>query len=44
VLRYFANLPETEVASATGISEPTVKAHAARAVSSLRAVLQRAAD
>jgi DNA-directed RNA polymerase specialized sigma24 family protein len=44
VLRYFANLPETEVASATGISEATVKAHAARAVSSLRAVLQRAAD
>jgi RNA polymerase sigma-70 factor (sigma-E family) len=42
VLRYFADLPETEVASATGISEAAVKAHAARAMSSLRAVLQQA--
>jgi RNA polymerase sigma-70 factor (sigma-E family) len=44
VLRYFADLPETQVASATGISEAAVKAHAARAMSSLRAVLQRAGD
>jgi DNA-directed RNA polymerase specialized sigma24 family protein len=44
VLRYFADLPETEVASATGISEAAVRAHAARAMSSLRTVLQRAGD
>jgi RNA polymerase sigma-70 factor (sigma-E family) len=44
VLRYFADLPETQVALATGISEAAVKAHAARAMSSLRAVLQRAGD
>jgi RNA polymerase sigma-70 factor (sigma-E family) len=44
VLRYFADLPETEVASATGISQAAVKAQAARAMSSLRAVLQRAGD
>jgi RNA polymerase sigma-70 factor (sigma-E family) len=44
VLRYFADLPETEVASATGISEAAVKANAARAMSSLRTVLQRAGD
>ena len=42
VLRYFADLPETEVASATGISQAAVKAHAARAMASLRAVLQQA--
>jgi DNA-directed RNA polymerase specialized sigma24 family protein len=44
VLRYFADLPETEVASATGISEAAVKAHAAQAMSSLRTVLQRPGD
>jgi RNA polymerase sigma factor (sigma-70 family) len=44
VLRYFADLPETEVASATGISQAAVKAQAAQAMSSLRAVLQRAGD
>jgi RNA polymerase sigma factor (sigma-70 family) len=44
VLRYFADLPETQVASATGISEAAVRAHAARAMSSLRAVLPRAGD
>lgn len=44
VLRYFADLPETQVALATGISEVAVRAHAARAMSSLRAVLQRAGD
>jgi RNA polymerase sigma-70 factor (sigma-E family) len=44
VLRYFADLPETQVASATGISQGAVKAHAARAMSSLRAELRKAAD
>jgi RNA polymerase sigma-70 factor (sigma-E family) len=42
VLRYFADLPEPQVASATGISEGTVKAHAAQALSSLRAELGQA--
>jgi RNA polymerase sigma-70 factor (sigma-E family) len=41
VLRYFADLPETQVASATGISEDAVKAHAARALSSLRTELRK---
>jgi RNA polymerase sigma-70 factor (sigma-E family) len=44
VLRYFADLPETQIASATGISEGAVKAHAARAMSSLRAELHQAGD
>ena len=42
VLRYFADLPETQVASATGISEGAVKVHAARAMSSLRTELRKA--
>lgn len=42
VLRYFADLPETQVASATGISETAVKAYAAQAMSSLRTELRRA--
>jgi DNA-directed RNA polymerase specialized sigma24 family protein len=37
VLRYFADLPEAEIASATGISAAAVRNHAARAMSSLRA-------
>jgi RNA polymerase sigma-70 factor (sigma-E family) len=41
VLRYFADLPETQVASATGISAGAVKAHATRAMSSLRAELRK---
>jgi RNA polymerase sigma-70 factor (sigma-E family) len=41
VLRYFADLPETQVASATGISAGAVKAHASRAMSALRAELRR---
>ena len=41
VLRYFADLPETQVASATGISAGAVKAHAAQAMSSLRAELRK---
>jgi DNA-directed RNA polymerase specialized sigma24 family protein len=44
VLRYFAELPETQVASATGISPGAVKAHAERAMSSLRAELRKAGD
>ena len=41
VLRYFADLPATQIASATGISEGAVKVHTARAMSSLRAELQK---
>jgi RNA polymerase sigma-70 factor (sigma-E family) len=40
VLRYFADLPETQIASATGISEATVRSHTAQALSSLRAELR----
>ena len=39
VLRYFADLPETQVASATGISEAAVRSQAAAAMSSLHAEL-----
>lgn len=42
VLRYFADLPETQVASATGISETAVKAYTSRAMSALRAELRKA--
>ena len=42
VLRYFADLPASQVASATGISPGAVKVHAARALSSLRAELRKA--
>jgi RNA polymerase sigma factor (sigma-70 family) len=42
VLRYFSDLPESQVASATGISRRAVKANTARALSSLRAELHRA--
>jgi RNA polymerase sigma factor (sigma-70 family) len=41
VLRYFADLPESQVASATRLSRSAVQAHAARALSSLRAELHR---
>jgi RNA polymerase sigma-70 factor (sigma-E family) len=44
VLRYFADLPATQIASATGISEGAVKVYTARAMSSLRAELQKAGD
>ena len=43
VLRYFADLPETQIASATGISEAAVRSHTAEAMSSLRAELGGAA-
>jgi RNA polymerase sigma-70 factor (sigma-E family) len=39
VLRYFADLPEAQVASATGISRTAVRAHAAQAMSALRTEL-----
>ena len=39
VLRYFADLPEAEIASATGMSMAGVRSHAARAMSSLQAGL-----
>jgi len=44
VLRYFADLPETQVASATRISEAAVRANADRAISSLRAELRQPGD
>jgi len=43
VLRYFADLPEAEIASATGMSTAAVRNHAARAMLSLRAELHPAA-
>lgn len=42
VLRYFVDLPEAEIASATGLSAAAVRNHAARALSSLRAGLRPA--
>ena len=39
VLRYFADLPEAEIALATGMSLAAVRDHAAQAMSSLRAGL-----
>jgi DNA-directed RNA polymerase specialized sigma24 family protein len=44
VLRYFADLPVAEIASATGMSTAAVRSHAARAMSSLRAGLHPAAE
>ena len=40
VLRYFADLPDTQVAAATGISPSAVKIQTARAMSSLQAGLE----
>jgi RNA polymerase sigma-70 factor (sigma-E family) len=42
VLRYYAGLSEAQVAAAMGISKGALKSHAARAVASLRAALDRA--
>jgi DNA-directed RNA polymerase specialized sigma24 family protein len=39
VLRYFADLPDAEIASATGMSVAAVRDHAAQAMSSLQAGL-----
>jgi RNA polymerase sigma-70 factor (sigma-E family) len=44
VLRYFVDLPEAEIASATGISAAAVRSHAARAMSALRAELRPAGE
>ena len=44
VLRYFVDLPEAEVASATGMSTAVVRSHAARAMSALRAELYPAGE
>lgn len=40
VLRYYADLSEAQIAAALGISKGSVKAHAARALDSLRAALR----
>jgi DNA-directed RNA polymerase specialized sigma24 family protein len=40
VLRYFADLPEAEIAAATGMSMAAVREHAAQAMSSLQAGLE----
>lgn len=40
VLRYYAGLPEAQIAAAMGISPGAVKSHTARAIASLRAVLE----
>jgi DNA-directed RNA polymerase specialized sigma24 family protein len=42
VLRYFAELTETQIASVTGMSEGAVRSQAAQAMSALRAELQGA--
>jgi RNA polymerase sigma-70 factor (sigma-E family) len=39
VLRYYADLPEAEIASAMGISQGAVKSHVSRAMSALRCEL-----
>ncbi len=39
VLRYLADLPEAQIASAMGVSKGAVKSHTARAIAALRAVL-----
>jgi RNA polymerase sigma-70 factor (sigma-E family) len=39
VLRYYADLPETQIAAVMGVSRGSVKAHAARARDALRAAL-----
>jgi len=41
VLRYYAGLPEDQIAAAMGISQGAVKAHTARAMSALRAALDQ---
>ncbi len=42
VLRYYLDLPEAQIASTMGISKGTVRSHVARAIASLRAVLEQA--
>jgi RNA polymerase sigma factor (sigma-70 family) len=40
VLRYYADLSEAQIAAAMGISRGAVQSHTARALASLRAVLE----
>jgi RNA polymerase sigma factor (sigma-70 family) len=40
VLRYYGDLSEAQIALAMGISRGAVKSHTARAIASLRAVLE----
>jgi RNA polymerase sigma factor (sigma-70 family) len=40
VLRYYGDLSEAQIATAMGISRGAVKTHTARAIASLRAVLE----
>ena len=42
VLRYYLDLPEAQIAATMGISKGAVKSHTARAIASLRAVLEQA--
>jgi RNA polymerase sigma-70 factor (sigma-E family) len=42
ILRYYAGLPEGEIAAAMGISRGAVKSHTARGLSALQAALQQA--
>jgi RNA polymerase sigma-70 factor (sigma-E family) len=41
VLRYYADLPEAEIAAAMGISRGAVKSHTARGMTALRAALEQ---
>jgi RNA polymerase sigma-70 factor (sigma-E family) len=41
VLRYYADLPEAQIASAMGISRAAVNSHTARGMSALRSVLEQ---
>ncbi len=41
VLRYYADLSEAQIAKAMGVSQGTVKSHTSRAMSALRAFLER---
>jgi RNA polymerase sigma-70 factor (sigma-E family) len=41
VLRYYLDLPEAQIAATMGISKGAVKSHTARAIASLRAVLEQ---
>jgi RNA polymerase sigma-70 factor (sigma-E family) len=44
VLRYFSDLPETQIASMTGMSESAVKRYTAQTMSSLRTELRKASE
>jgi RNA polymerase sigma-70 factor (sigma-E family) len=43
VLRYYADLSETQIAAMMGISRGSVKSHTSRGMSSLRAILEQTA-